>query len=482
MGDHATATKGTCRHMLSWCTARWKWGVVACVCALAALWPGDAAWGGDQALLVSRALDANEAGTLADSGLQGTRGATYGPLAVWMYQAMLLATHDLVVVVAAHGLLLAACTAAAVWVLARALGLDLLVAAAVVASPQVQGYVRLLWDNPLCIPLSALLLGAWLQFARTGSAAWFRTTLATLLVLPTVHLMTLPLCLPIAVDVALHHGQWRRTWRSAFLVVAAWLGAFLPYLLHHAGGARSEPSYRAATWLFPALGAGLITPWSSVSGAPPEWIAAHLPALATLADVAAAPVLVASWAGAAVLAFACVRPLAPEAVAGLSVRERHVVLAALVLEILATGLTSAAGQTHYFNGTWPVFALLAWIGACSLVKERIAGRLAGALLVVNLATTVALAWSLHGSGGRRDGYGPTLANQIEIVRAIRGAGATEVDAKAPYFSHNRGLSVLDRLEGPAPAPAPGARRLRAVVTLVDPSSPDGRVRVTFEQL
>src|SRR5512138_1958130 len=64
------------------------------LCALACVWPLDVSFVNDEAALLGNALDANQRGELAEHGLMGSRGVRYGPAATWLYQGLLLVTHD----------------------------------------------------------------------------------------------------------------------------------------------------------------------------------------------------------------------------------------------------------------------------------------------------------------------------------------------------------------------------------------------------
>ena len=63
------------------------------------LYPGQTSFVNDEAMLLDRALKHNAEHTFADSGLTGTLGRKYGPLPVWVYQGILLITHDPIAIV-----------------------------------------------------------------------------------------------------------------------------------------------------------------------------------------------------------------------------------------------------------------------------------------------------------------------------------------------------------------------------------------------
>src|SRR6476620_6381117 len=64
--------------------------IVAAVCLLPAICPGDTPWVNDEPNLIANALRANAAHHLAPGGLFGSFGVAYGPLPTQIYQALLL--------------------------------------------------------------------------------------------------------------------------------------------------------------------------------------------------------------------------------------------------------------------------------------------------------------------------------------------------------------------------------------------------------
>jgi len=82
--------------------------------------------------------------------------------------------------------------------------------------------------------------------------------------------------------------------------------------------------------------------------------------------------------------------------------------------------TGTFGPPHYFNSTWMVYAVFVWVGIDALVRRLSWLRLwvpvqVGSLLVF----LVGFALSMHALGGARFvHYGPTIANQIEVARAL----------------------------------------------------------------
>src|SRR5437868_10763904 len=89
------------------------------ICLASTLFPGDAPFINDEPTLIYKALRANQRGGLEQVGLQGTQKFRYGPVPVWLYQAMLHTSHDLKMLTVMRALLVNITTAAALLWLAR---------------------------------------------------------------------------------------------------------------------------------------------------------------------------------------------------------------------------------------------------------------------------------------------------------------------------------------------------------------------------
>src|SRR5205814_6967687 len=138
------------------------------VCLLPAVWPGDAPWTNDEPHLLAAALDANAAHRPAAMGLYGSYGVPYGPLPTQIYQVLLLVTRDPVLLVAIRGVLTMSATGLALLWLSRTLRLPRWFIPAVLLSPFLWLYSRILWDNTFAIPVGALALAAYASFLATG--------------------------------------------------------------------------------------------------------------------------------------------------------------------------------------------------------------------------------------------------------------------------------------------------------------------------
>jgi len=160
-------------------------------CVLPVIWPGDIPFINDEPMLVINAVRANRAGSLAEMGLRGTFGFTYGPFPTWVYQALTAITHDLVVLSALHAALLAATTAGALWWLSRSLRLWPWFAVVPLLSPYFWFFARLLWDNPFLIPLGALAIAGYAAQLSSESSWGLRVAVAAMIAGLLVHLMSI---------------------------------------------------------------------------------------------------------------------------------------------------------------------------------------------------------------------------------------------------------------------------------------------------
>ena len=151
------------------------------------LWPEDVSWCIDEPRLVAAAWHANNDGHLAAHGLYGNFGVCYGPVPTQIYQLLLAITHDPGTVVLLRALLTAAITGASLLWLGRALNLPCWFAAAVLVSPQITNYHRILWDASFTIPIGALALAAFVNFARTRRPWPLRIAIAASLEITLIH-------------------------------------------------------------------------------------------------------------------------------------------------------------------------------------------------------------------------------------------------------------------------------------------------------
>jgi hypothetical protein len=158
-----------------------------------------------------------------------------------------------------------------------------------------------------------------------------------------------------------------------------------------------------------------------------------------------------------------------------SAHVQGILLAALVCQSAIDGLSGKAGHPQYENATWIAAVLFAWSAVDALAKAghpvRRAASLATTVLAASLLVAVAsIAIRLHGSGGTRDVYGPTLANQQQVARQLRHFSAKSqlTSDVFPYQMYPDTLAVLRRLNPPPFQAPPGNLEIR--YTSGDPGS------------
>ena len=454
--------------------------------ALYALWPQDVSFINDEPLLIEAALAANASGTLAVHGLLGTHGAVYGPLPTWIYQAYLLFSHDLVALVALRAFVLSALTTFALLWLGRTLALPSWFALLPLCSPFLWGYSRGLWDNTFAIPLCALAVAAhaaFLEYARTRHLVLTLGLCAGLLL---VHLMALPLVIPIGLQLLIARGpELLRRWRAVSLTVACGMLAAFPYLRyiveHDAtGNGIDVGSWKA--WAFPSVGAWLLSALRFTDSLGVQWFAADsswagsLVRLAQYLSLAAFPI---SWAGMVLAA----RELWQAKGAGTHTTRTQLFMlafAVIAAQVLLIGLTGRYRHPHYFNATWIAYALFAWLALDRLVQRN---RYAAVLPVLHgaalLIITVYTAVRLHYDAPSREGNGATLGNQLAVVRELAQYPAdSELRIEVEnYRQYPQGLRALRAILPPSRASRPRAKLLLTYETS-DPL--DGRIKLVAQ--
>ncbi len=454
--------------------------IVALVPAL--LFPGDAPFINDEPQLLLNALSANDAGTLALRGLMGTKGISYGPLPTWIYQALLMVTRDPVVLVALHALLMASAIALTLYWVARTTGLWPWFAFALVASPHLWLYERLLWDNTFNLAFTALALASYAAFLARGSRLALATTATLLVAAVLVHAMSLAFVVPMAVHMVVFAR--RALWRSAWLVLPAPLlliALSWRYCLEVVQ-ARSGPLWPPSLdgFLFAFRGAQLLGATGLGAFYGESWARGAPFTAAVLVSAVAFPL---AWLGmfvAGARVASAIRRRAADVtdhVAGIS-------LAIVACQAVLDGISWSFGYPHYHNATWIAHALLAWIAVDAIARtRRPIGRMAMgaavALLAVALTSVNArVIAAIHETGGTRSvQYGTTIANQVEVVREIgRYPEPTPVLTNVREFlDYPQGLAALRALV--ARSEGSPARANALFVTYRSPDPTDAHVEV-----
>ena len=432
------------------------------------LWPGDVSWLIDESRILAAAWHANHDGQLADGGLYGNFGIRYGPLPTQIYQALLLLTHDPATLVILRGLLCAGVTGGALLWLARTLALPAWFAAAVLVSPHVVAYQRILWDASFTMPIGALAFAAFTDFLKTQRPQSLRVCVGTTAVLPLIHPQALALAVPILGWLGWRHRSalWRD--RRALAVLGAIVFALhAAYLFQATGqlvarlGGSLEKGYphggsRAASALAPLLGGRLLggADYLETLARP-----AAFPTLQAAAQWSARLIYPLIWLGIALSAGRVWRMWrevrsAQGSWENFPFRDcvSAVALAGLLGQALLCGAMRIPALPQYFFGTFVLHALMAWFAVEALGRWR-AGALPGVLYAAGgTVLTVSAMLVIHDHGFEEPRW-PTLGNDVEVVRELNRFTDTTVQTDVTVLQKNPQILRTLRLLLP---PAPGA--------------------------
>ncbi len=404
---------------------------------------------------------------------------------MWIYQLLLLLTRDIVS--------LAAIKIALVWLgvwiamarLAVRTGLSPWPLLLIPLSPHLAFFQRLLWDNVFLIPVSAGMVAALAAFLVRPSVGALAGWAALAVLAFHVHVLG---AVPIAAC-ALTLIAFRRDWllehrgkvavvlAAALLVSARFLYAIVvergaaghahPAFAHSLEGAAQAFllwSHAGFEFFVPAFYRDL--PAGHVLQVIPGWIA-------FLAGIAALVGFFVAWARDKL-------PLRDWPLA----RQLAFLAVAMVLGQVALLLVLRLEPLwHYFNGVWFGTFYLLWWGF-DRVRRHLWAR---ALLCVQIATvgalTLLLAQFVHAHhGDRRQAYGATLANQLEVAREVVARRPKSIERRvANYAQFPHALQVLVLLEADRTHTPLDVTPERAVVKYIGTSPDDGAIGIEFER-
>ena len=436
------------------------------------LWPGDVSWLIDEPRLIANAFYFNQDRIPAHTGLFGNFGVPYGPVPTQIYQLLLALTHNPLALVVLRGLLCAGLTSVGLLWLARTLGLRGWFAAAIVVSPNIVAFHRILWDASFTIPMGTLALAALADFLQTKRAWSLRLCSVCVVLLPINHPQALPLAVPIGAYLLWRHRADFRAdkaalWRIGavlFILHFLYLGAVAGVVWTRLTEGTVTVQYpvksaRYLSMLAPFLGGNLLTGFDYARGVArpegPAWLVDGAMWLSRLIY----PVI---WLGIGA-ALLRVAPVWRAFRAGAAVAPRDlfpaILVACLGLQfILFTALRIPPGP-QYFFGTFALHAALALLGVEVLAKVRLALPVGALLGGANAFITLGGMHTVHTRGFEAPGW-PTMTNCLGAVRQLDRYADQVVLTDIELFQRfPQPIRTLRLLAPPPPGPKPRHRRL-----------------------
>ncbi|MGA2233726.1 MAG: hypothetical protein ABSH22_22705 [Tepidisphaeraceae bacterium] len=463
-------------------STRSAWAACAAIVVALMIWPADVPWGGDDVVLISRALLANHEHRLIDVGLSGTFHLPYGPLPEQIYQCLLAMTHNPLLLASLHAGLLAGATAAGLLWLTRTLQWSPWLAVMGMLSPFFWFYTRLIWDNTFAIPVGTVFLAAYAAYIRRPSRAPFLAAVACALMLPLIHPMTIPLVAAVAAHAGFRCREgFRRWWPgvAALLLLAAISGGrYVVQCAEH----RSYGPLAAADWYqkfrlscaggmaFPLQAGQLFSAYSYFDDRYAQiWPASTL-RWRICSDFSAAAFGLA-WIG---MAMSLTRVRAGWRGSDAASALAAISIVALGLQGVMDAALRIAPFPHYFCGTW----IACWICLCMGVRRL--GRLGTGVGITYAASLIVssgvVGLSVHRYGGGRDWYGFSLGSQLTAAQELSKFKDSHAQTDVRQLAENPySLALLRRLIA---RPAERFSDGHLMVRWSDPDSPEMRLEVS----
>jgi hypothetical protein len=458
----------------------WLGVLAGASCLLALLWPGDVTWICDEPLLLHLAQSWNQQHCLAPVGLIGSRGMPYGPLPIWLYQAALSMTHDLILIAWLKTLISVGLTVLGIWMAARRWCVSRPTAVLIVATtPFLFVYQRVLWDNVFLIPFSALLAWAASAFLERPSSRRAIGLTGAGILLAYVHPVALPALVATAAVALLFEYRWFLRNRGA---TVACIAALLIAGVHLVVAIWRAPHAEAAA-LPRSIWSGLTAPflagryfshatlvtflggnWQQALP-PPAYIPVLL--LQGVSALAVPVTLLGGWLATLVLWRRARRP-GP-------FRLHHKLLLLALATAVAFGLLGVLLQLpsppHYLNAVWPAYLFLLLYGSRCLCRRGRGRVLFTAYNLANLTLIAVFILFIHVHRGNRTPlYGPVLAVQVAAVKELNTyAKDSQLEVRpANYRTFPHAFQTLLDLYTTPTAP-PGAPRRKLVLDYATPT-------------
>lgn len=208
-----------------------NWSVLLAV-GLLLLLPSYIGLMGDEAMLQAYAYEANQTLTWAKSGLVGSVGQAYGPIAIWFYQILQMITPNPIHIVTLKTLIVGLSSLAMLRYLARRIRIPARIPALLfLLAPYCWHWTRCLWDNVFQLPLELASLTALVAYLEETDLPTPRRLRQTILLSTSclcailavwLHTMALPFLATLPVFLlVVRRDLLRRDWKRILGVALA---------------------------------------------------------------------------------------------------------------------------------------------------------------------------------------------------------------------------------------------------------------------
>ncbi len=224
------------------------WIIALLLSSLFLIWPGDAPFINDEALLIHNAITANSKQQFARQGLMGTAGVFYGPLPTWFYQCCLFLTKNLITISLAKNLLTLMIIFFALIKISQELDYSPYFILVIFTSPYLLMFNRALWDNCFVIPLSVLLFFAFIKFEKNPQLYKLYICLLLITCMIYIHLITTLVVISFFLALLILEKQWlKHHVLPVFVGVIVVILAVAPYFTDIIGQIQFKESQKDST-------------------------------------------------------------------------------------------------------------------------------------------------------------------------------------------------------------------------------------------
>lgn len=390
------------------------------------IWIGDATFINDEAELLNRALDANENGDLFTLGLQGTKGAKYGPVPIYFYRFLLSFSHNIFAISIIKLFLVTAMTTWSVTSIWKTMGIkSILPVIFVFASPYLWFYSRNLWDNSLNIPLIAFTFAHGIRYLKEQKLCSFTIAIFGMNLAVQIHLMAIPAILGLGITLVVinwkHLLDHLKTVSLVIIINGLLFFPYAKYLLSAKGAGSPSPILSLKQPLmFPFLGGRILSIYKFDYFLGKEFESYYFSwaRFCAYLEYLVVPLV---WIG----LFVALRSYYLKYKVGetVDIRNKEVLLPSLITFVMFQVMCLYKGiyyHPHYYNGLWVIYLVFVFAAVDVLWNFDWFRPMFVGLVGISWGTLSMIVINLHdGQGTKSLHHGPTLATRVEVAKRIK---------------------------------------------------------------